>query len=240
MTLSAATWNLNGLDERLLDERTEAACFHLLAGPSRPDVVLLQEVVRRSFFAHLRPHFSAAGYTLAPAEPVSDSEYFCAIAVAPTLRPTGAWRRRFPGSSMGRALLALEVDWAGRPLLVCTAHLESLRSGAAQRRQQVVAVADALRSHEGPALYGGDTNLRSDGLAVLEEHGVDDAWEVLGRPGAKATWWPMEAKRPSGRRMRFDRFWSHGLVPEAIDVGGPVAVGELSASDHRVVRGRWR
>ena len=45
--LTVVTWNLFGLEERHLDERTEAACFHLLM-ERPPDVLLFQEVVDRS------------------------------------------------------------------------------------------------------------------------------------------------------------------------------------------------
>jgi len=235
--LRAVTWNLCGLEERALDQRSEAAVMHLLLRSDPPDVVLLQEVVRRSLVAHLRPHFAAAGYTLAPAEPVSDSEYFCAIAVAPRLRPTSAWRRPFPGSRMGRALLGLQVDWGGRDLLVCTAHLESLASGRRQRRAQVEVVADALADHDGPAVFGGDTNLRGDVSALLAPREVVDAFEVLGEPGPRATWWPLDAAGPRGRPLRFDRWWlGPGLRAIDLQVGRPRPVAGTRISDHRYVQ----
>ena len=68
------SWNLNGLDDRNLDVRTEAAMFQILLGapiesaviegfkPNVPDIILLQEVVERSYHAHVMPHLKAAGF----------------------------------------------------------------------------------------------------------------------------------------------------------------------------------
>ena len=67
------TWNLDGLDPRHLDLRTEAAIAALLA--DLPDVILLQEVTRRTWHAHLRPHLAHAGYAAAAVVP-DDAEAY--------------------------------------------------------------------------------------------------------------------------------------------------------------------
>ena len=79
--MKLVSWNLNGLEDRELDLRTESAMFQLLLGapieqamqpgfkPNAPDVVVLQEVVERSYHAHVRPHLEAAGFTVYPTEP---------------------------------------------------------------------------------------------------------------------------------------------------------------------------
>ncbi len=124
VAMRVTTWNLDGLDDRHLDLRAEAACLTLLLRPDPPDVILLQEVVRRSWFAHLRPHLTAAGYTLLPASPdVAGGDYFCAVAVRAGLPIREAAREPFPGSRMGRALWTARLDWGGRDLLVATAEL---------------------------------------------------------------------------------------------------------------------
>jgi endonuclease/exonuclease/phosphatase family metal-dependent hydrolase len=172
---------------------------------------------------------------------VSDSEYFCVVAVRGGLKPTGAWRRPFPGSAMGRALLCLEVDWDGVPLRVCTAHLESLSAGAPERVRQVEAVVEALREHEGPALYAGDTNLRDEEPVALGA--VVDAFVAAGSPGTqRATWWPW---RGTGPRIRFDRLWLGGRGSwsvEALDAGPDRRVHGVRVSDHLPLRARaaWR
>mgnify|MGYP000008484159 CR=1 FL=1 len=235
-SLDIVTYNLLGLDDTRLDERTEAICRSLLL-ENPPDIVLMQEVVARTLHAHVLPHFAAAGFTVAPRQPVSDSHYFCVVAVRGGWKPLGAWRRPFPGSSMGRALLCLDVDWDGVPLRVCTAHLESLAEGAPERRRQVRAVVEALGEHDGPAVFGGDTNLRGDRLEELGS--AVDAWEAAGAPPAqRATWWPLSGR---GRRMRFDRLWLGGRGAwQVADVraGPDLKVHGMRASDHVRLRAR--
>jgi len=232
-SLSVVSWNLMGLDDRGVDERTEAACASLLLSDP-PDVVLLQEVVPRSLHAHVLPHFAAAGFTVAPSRPPPEASYFCAIAVR-GMRPLRAWRSPFPGSEMGRALLGLEVDWEGVVLRLCTAHLESLREGARERARQVAAVVEALGAHDGPTLFGGDTNLRDDEPVALGE--VVDAFVAAGAPaGERATWWPLGGRGP---RIRFDRLWLGGSGRWSVDawrVGPDRRVRGLRWSDHLPVR----
>ena len=62
--MKLSSWNLNGLEDLNMDMRTEAAMFQLLLGApiesafaegfvaNTPDIVLLQEVVERSYHAH--------------------------------------------------------------------------------------------------------------------------------------------------------------------------------------------
>ena len=66
ISMKLVSWNLNGLEDREVDLRTESAMIQLLLGapiekailpgfkPNSPDIVLLQEVVERSYFAHVR------------------------------------------------------------------------------------------------------------------------------------------------------------------------------------------
>ncbi len=235
--LDVVTYNLMGLADERLDERTEAICQSLLL-EDPPDVVLLQEVVPRTLAAHVLPHFSAAGFTVAPRQPVSESSYFCTIAVRSGLAPKAAWRRPFPGSQMGRALLCLEVDWAGETLRVCTSHLESLRQGQRERAAQIASVADALREATGPAVFGGDTNARTDHLEGLGPD-IQDAWDLAGRPAsAAATWWPLRGKGP---RRRFDRVWLGGRgrwAVEQMQTLPAARVAGMRVSDHVGVRVR--
>ncbi len=236
--LRVLTWNLNGLDDRALDERTEAACFAMLLRPAQPDVVLLQEVVARSWYAHLRHHFAAAGYVSVPGDPPrsSSSSYFCAVLVrGHAIRASGV--ERFPGSAMGRALVWARLDWEGRDLLVGTAHLESLKDGRAERMRQTDEVAARLLAHEGPAVFGGDTNLRVEEAAAIPRLAeLADAWVALGEPPALRDTWH------GGRaRARYDRVWCKGLAPLSMSLlGAPGAPSdhlglEIVAGDGPVV-----
>jgi endonuclease/exonuclease/phosphatase family metal-dependent hydrolase len=181
------TWNVNGLDEQRLDERTEAACFTVLLRPDPPSVLLLQEVVRRTWHAHWRPHLQAAGYSVFPEDPTRGaSEYFSIVAAQSELGTGNPRVEPFAGSEMGRALVSVEVGgW-----LVCTAHLESGKAASAERVAQLAQVCARLQAFAGPAVFGGDTNLRVEEEPRVEGlPALTDAWAAVGAPPAKrATW----------------------------------------------------
>lgn len=197
-----------------------------------PEVVLLQEVVDRSLAAHVRPHLEAAGYVLAVGSQQA-REYFEVIAVRPP------WRLLRSGvspldTSQGRELLWAEIEGDGHMWLVTTAHLESMPAGAALRMAQTAAVMERLRSWEGPALFGGDTNLRD---AEAEQVGcLPDAWEACGEP-ATERWTRL---RQTGARFpsRYDRVWGHRVIFSDFSCIGrePVTAGGATASDHLGVR----
>lgn len=225
------SWNLFGLESDRLDERTEAAVFRMLLGadleqallqrtmPEPPEVLLLQEVVDRTFHAHLRPHLEAAGYTLFPDQPPARS-YFEVIAVRslPVLRTS---MRRFSRTGQGRHLLAVEVQHPAGRLSLFTAHLESLKPSAEVRIEQAHEVFDALLACD-RAVFGGDTNLRRGEAEPPSP--LIDAFSALGSPAGHRTTWG---------NARYDRFWLAGIEPIAFSTfgGDPLPFG-MPASDH--------
>jgi len=238
-TLTIHTWNLNGLEDDHLDLRMEAACLAMLLRDPMPHVVLLQEVVRRSFYAHLRPHLIHAGFTIVPEQLSSDSDYFCVLASRLPVRE--AWRRPFEGTMMGRALLGARLALSDdSELLVMTSHLESTRWGEGERRRQFAEVCQILKDEPGPAVFAGDTNLRiADVEATPAATSVEDAWMVCGSPKAAVhTWSPRGKSHP---RIRYDRAYYNlhpGWRATAIRTFGAAAVagtGGLSPSDHLAV-----
>lgn len=233
--LHLTTWNLNGLDPADLDVRTEAACLALLLRPDPPDVVMLQEVVGRSWHAHLKHHFAAAGYVPVPADPprATRSEYFCVLLVRKTLPIEHSGADPFPGSEMGRQLVWATIDWSGRSALVATSHLESGREASAIRVAQLGAVVDGLLTHEGPAVFGADTNLRvAEEARVPRLDEVTDAWVAAGsRKDDRATWPSVPRDRRPG--ARFDRVLVKGCDVTSFAVAGQRAPGLPGApSDH--------
>lgn len=221
------TWNVNGLDEARLDERTELQCLAVLLREDRPDVLFLQEVVRRSWHAHWKHHLRAAGYAVTPEDPTATrSTYFALAAVRAELAPTNGRAAPFPGTDMGRALVTVEAGgW-----LFATGHLESGRAASAERVAQLGIVCARLAAHSGPAAFAGDTNLRVEeeplvpGLA-----GVRDAWSALGAPSAeRATWLGGKFGARFDRVLVNERAQPVSFRREAVD---PVeGVGRLS--DH--------
>ncbi len=218
-SLDLVTWNLNGLASDNRDVRTEAAITEALLGgnlmavieqgakPSLPDVVLLQEVVEHTFFAHLKPHLGAAGFAITPAVPPARS-YFELVAVQ-NARVERSVTRPFARTGMGRCLtevtLLRGVEGAEQRWVVLTSHLESLKFSADLRQEQAAVVLERLAFHAAagtPAVFGGDTNLRNaewDAVYDPERHpGVQDAWIANGSPSSeRATW----------GNARYDRVW---------------------------------
>ncbi|CDJ41875.1 endonuclease/exonuclease/phosphatase domain-containing protein, putative [Eimeria tenella] len=158
------TWNLDGLDERLLRLRTAAVCSIVLQ--LRPAVVLLQEVVdssARLLQQRLQQHYSfffpsPPPYAFPAVDSSSSSEaaaaaagpvvpgcpYYCAVLLCKhqMLPPAREQLQTlwYPGSSMGRHLLFGCCSSSKRPLeplLLLTSHLESMRPNRKERTQQL-------------------------------------------------------------------------------------------------------
>lgn len=243
--VDVVTWNLNGLDELGLDLRTEAAVQDILldarieaiaAGHrvpgAPPDVVLLQEVTARTFHAHLKPHLSAAGYSMFPSVP-PDRSYFEILAVRPPWRPVEHRAEPLPKSQYGRWLHRLRLEGPGAECTVLTAHFDSgpEKTARAIRSAQARDVASLMKAR---AIFAGDTNLREREWAKLAPAlGIDDAWERAGSPDQhRFTWFADE------RRARFDRVW---VTPD-IDVTGFRAIGTmpvLNAGPEAELRALW-
>lgn len=212
--MNLVTWNLNGLEDEHLDMRTEAAMFQLLLGapiekamtphfkPNMPDIVLLQEVVERTYYAHIVPHLTAAGFTLFPDAPTERS-YFEVIA---TRHPVIEYHyQKFSYSDQGRGLSTLSI--AG--LTIMTAHLESQKPGASMRVDQAQQILEKMNNHQGAIIFAGDTNLRKSEWQSLKIENVKDAWETTGSPKNHKTTWQMNQCK-----ARYDRVWHQGLSNE--------------------------
>ncbi len=228
-TLRLLSWNLDGPNLRYLGLRMAMAGTEILQRGA--DCVLLQEVTAQTLPA-LRHRLERAGYALVlPPQP--RSSYHCLLAVRGDVQAEGYMP--FPGSQMGRGLLWAEVAWAGERLLVMTSHLESLRHSSAERVRQLAIVAARLAAHRGPAIFAGDTNLRS---AEARQVAVIDLWEQLGRPEASRHTWDMVriANRRRGRaRMRFDRVFRNdwpGWSGTALALVGTTPLGAVADGMH--------
>jgi endonuclease/exonuclease/phosphatase family metal-dependent hydrolase len=234
------TWNVAGLDEDRLDERTEASCLAVLLQDPPPDFVMLQELVRRSWLAHWTHHLHHADYDVFPADPmVTGSAYFSALAVRRGFGKAEGGLIPFPGSRMGRALIWATVTPAEGPAWkVYTGHLESERGSSAERVAQLDAVGRALLDWPGPSVFGGDTNLRVDEEdQVASLPALTDAWKAVGAKADRATW--------LGGKIgaRFDRVYTNAIArptafsrfavdPVALDEGGQA----VRLSDHAGLR----
>ena len=244
--MNLVTWNLNGLEDEHLDMRTEAAMFHLLLGapiekamlpdfkPNMPDIVILQEVVERTFHAHIVPHLTAAGFTLFPDAPTERS-YFEVIATRHPIINTHY--EKFSYSDQGRGLSTLSIEG----LTIMTAHLESQKPGASMRIDQAKQILETMNNHQGAIIFAGDTNLRESEWQSLESSlatkDVKDAWETTGSTKKHKTTWQMNQ-----HKARYDRIWHQGLGSKnrikSFETFGKEKVAEINqrSSDHLGLR----
>lgn len=235
--MKLVSWNLNGLEDRSLDERTEAAMFQILLGapiesavlegfkPNSPDIVVLQEVVERSYHAHVLPHLKAAGFSVFPQEP-SERSYFEVVAVRS--KKMDASYESFEYSEQGRGLTTLKLD----NLTIMTAHLESMKPGKFMRVEQAKYILAEMQKN-GPCLFAGDTNLRKAEWESLEKGKVLDAWNSVGSPETHRMTWHYE-----NYKSRFDRAWTNQLNVLNFETFGKENIANINArpSDHLGLR----
>lgn len=214
------SWNIDGLDQRNLTERTTAACDVILK--EDPDVVCLQEVV---------PDSAALVLTKFPSDRYQaffggDSGYFTAVLLK---RSTCFYDDHqvtpFPGSVMGRNLIAVNANVKGLDFTLMTAHLESTAEHAAERQSQLrralAEMTSAPAAHN--VLFGGDLNLRDKDVQAVKglPSGVVDVWADTGSKADTKYTWDMQLNDNLhfdgfSPRCRFDRF----LFRPSTGVGG--------------------
>jgi hypothetical protein len=219
-SLRFVTWNLNGLDDHRLDDRTEAAIFTMLLGAPLatiqvaieagtytpkppPDLLMLQEVTPRMFQAHLSQHLPAGEYTLRPSA-TPDRECFEVIAWRNSLQLIGATSEALTRSRYSRFLHAFDFQLADSVIRMCTGHLDSGPDSSKIREAQLRQI-NATIGERG--VFGGDANLRvAEWETTKKLVAMRDGWEVLGRPADTKVTWRRAGDQPgSNMAARFDR-----------------------------------
>ena len=237
--MQLVTWNLNGLEDRHIDERTEAAMFQMLLGvplekamvenfkPNTPDIIVLQEVVERSYHAHILPHLQAAGFTVYPQQP-SERSYFEVMATR--LPVLDYQHEKFDYSDQGRELSCLTLK---NKLIIMTAHMESMKPGSSMRIEQAKFILDKMKQSSTPIIFAGDTNLRQSEWESLENEHVLDAWESSGSVKKYKTTWQRDKYK-----ARYDRIWTKNIKLSEFTVFGGNKVPSIkeASSDHRALR----
>ena len=236
------TWNLDGLNDRNVDERTEAAVFTAILGARLdqvhegtkptppPDVILFQEVVERTFHAHIDPHLTAGGYTVLPPE-APKRQTFEIVAFRKPFEVRSYDCVPLRDSTFGRQLHVADLISSTIDVRVLTAHCDSGTDARSIRIAQLRQIADALNEAGCPGVFGGDTNLRkAEWLDVRGDLSMTDAWEALGEPPSTRVTW-----RRDTYKARFDRvFLSAGFVARSMDPLGSdrLPVVDVPISDH--------
>ena len=235
--LRLLSWNIDGLDEDNKKERTEEVCRIILL--KRPHLVFLQEVVgsTQTILVQKLGHVYSLFVHPAPPlhyYPVILINHKCGdIAVSGMLNVL-----EFPGSTMGRHLLQINISFHGVSLQVITTHLESTKNYAAERKFQLGICFDEVVKHTQQGkicIFGGDLNVRDQELKVVQipEHTVD-VWQACGSVAEDKFTWDMTANNNLSwenqykPKMRFDRLY---LTPYGMDTARPVKF-ELIGKDH--------
>ena len=237
------TWNLEGLNDTAVDERTEAAVFTSIVGARLdqihagvkatlpPDVIVFQEVVDRTYKAHLRQHLPAGGYTVLP-ESAPDRQVFEVIAFRDGYHLRAYEQQPLVDSVFGRVLHVVDLEAIGAPsrtVRILTAHFDSGTEAGDVRVSQLRQVAELMASR--PSVFAGDANLRkAEWLAVKDELDLVDVWESLGEPSSTRVTWQRD-----DFKARFDRvFVTSGMTANSMAALGTTVVPGIGTriSDH--------
>ncbi|CAK8994711.1 unnamed protein product [Durusdinium trenchii] len=236
-TLRVLSWNIDGLDEvgggQALALRVLAVAKHIAR--ERPLAVLLQEVIPPALELLSSDKVLGAAYeVLVPKDP--PLPYYVAMLVDKRVKWGEVETVPFPKSQMGRQLLLVKVDVPASagpagPLLLATAHLESTKDHAVERKRQLLQALRLLRKRvppKGAALLAGDLNIRDEEVREVQKELGDDAaafsdvWSFCGSPESDRWTWDTTANSNIGAnfacKSRFDRMLF--ISPGVSDVKG--------------------
>ena len=233
--LRLLTWNIEGLNERLVFERSMAVCDEIESRVA--DVVYLQEIIPKTSYA-ITNRLESKYYFYRPERP---HHYFHILMVrkdSAVIPESDVQVMEFPNTSQGRSLLHLPVRFHNHKMQLLTSHLESLERHASKRKNQLSATINLMsslsKSQGKTCIFGGDTNLNDE---ELEQVGLPaafgDLWEMCGcDPRKKLTW---ESTDPW---KRLDRLYmcpkGSVLQPTTFDLVGESLLDNYGvyASDH--------
>lgn len=259
-TLSLMTWNIQASQYKP-DERAGLILDHILQGPALPDIVFLQEVAssaRESLLHHpgVRSSFlttdaedaaSFAGVPFATMTLLSSRRFGPPLLAddkgeseqgtgSPKLALDSVFRTAFP-SRYKRDALCVDIAAPGAPgtvLRLLNVHLDSLDSQF-RRMLEMRILAGLLREPgcSGGVVAGDFNALDPLDDALVDKHGLVDAWVALRGATGGATW-GVGAELDDGRKPgRLDKVVMLGAQPRAIDVLQPGLVGARTPwSDH--------
>ena len=181
---SLLCWNIFGLDNHFLRERTLAICE--LVKEKKPDVVYFQEVIPATW--DTIKHELGAEYSMYRHETVR-CHYFHNLMVrngsAVVLAKEGVTADMFPGTGQGRHLLKAPTTFNDIRIQFMTSHLESLPTDREERKKQLKSCFDIMKELEKTSMvtiFGGDLNLEDSELDEIggKPENIRDAWEVCG------------------------------------------------------------
>lgn len=218
--LSIISWNLDGLDEHNLVERTTAVVSLLLK--RNYTVIMLQELIAPTYqyiVAQLKSkYFPVAGN--GPQQGYFTATFLrtnCANYVDHQIV-------KFPGTAMDRNLLITRCQVDQTKFVICNTHLESTAAFASERVNQLKICFERCVSFppEWNVIFGGDLNARDSELQGRVPVNMCDVWMKCGaNEYAKHTW---DLKLNTNKQMpskvqprcRFDRLFFRESIPASV------------------------
>ncbi|CAH1251047.1 TDP2 [Branchiostoma lanceolatum] len=217
--LNLLTWNIDGLDQRNITERTKTVCNTI--NSLYPDVVFLQEVIPQTFAyieAKCDRYKSIASGT---------EQYFTAMLLRKSsITFLSQHIQPFPTTQMMRNLLIVHARFGRVPLSLMTTHLESTKDHAAERKRQLRQVLQEVEKQDqsNTVIVGGDLNLRD--AEVVAVGGLPaatvDFWEAVGSPWRHKFTWDvtkndnLDWDLPFRPKCRFDRVYVRSSHPDQL------------------------
>ena len=214
--LKLLTWNIDGLDDKNIKERTMTVITAIQTG--RFDVIFLQEVVSVTY-SLIKSNLSEDYYLTENKAESSDNQwYFTLILIKKTRMAIKNVRSiPFPNSTMGRDLTIIEAKLRnGEKLMLLNTHLESMKQFSKERMEQLRFAFEKVRNADenSSVIFAGDLNVRdSEVEKVGIPTGIEDIWVTLGEPKEYQFTWDLtintnkknlDKKKP---RCRFDRVY---------------------------------
>jgi len=246
---SFVSWNIDGISDRNLKERTMAVIQLIKA--RQVDIIFLQEVVPNSYDI-LQSQLSSE-YLITEKKSTSHSAlkvYFTVILIKKEILTLESITvKPFSNSLMMRDLTIADVRFInGIKLLLINSHLESGKEFEVPRMEQMKQAFDIVRKTDGDCsiIFAGDLNTRDSEVEKLEiPNNMQDLWISQGkRKECQYTWDTMrnsntEIASRFKPRCRFDRVYfrtsaKKEIVPEHFGLCGIEKISGMQCfpSDH--------
>lgn len=215
------TWNIDGLDQKSLSDRTAAVVEQIEA--AQVTIVCLQEVVPETLkFIKSK----LANYQVFCDADDGDGYFTAVLLRRLCVYHDSSWTIPYPSTRMGRGLQIVECHIGAAKICVMNTHLESTADHTQERVKQLkTCFKAALEQPEGTSvILGGDMNLRDSDVTAAGgiPAGLEDLWIRSGsRKECQWTWDMMRNtnKEMPGRfkpRCRFDRVYIRDSHPKRV------------------------
>ncbi|XP_002732161.1 tyrosyl-DNA phosphodiesterase 2-like [Saccoglossus kowalevskii] len=221
LMLKLLTWNIDGLDNKNITERTKTVCS--IIKRESPDVVYLQEVIVETF-AYIETMCSPTYIAI----PANSEQYFTTILLRKSRISLLAHKIiEFPTTKMYRNLLTVKARFRDIDLLLMTSHMESMKNHSHERKTQLTTVLKHMSEADAATavIFGGDTNLRDYEITQIGglPDSIGDVWQMCGSPEDAQFSWDITKNdnldMPFKPKCRFDRLFlrqgcSSKLLPQ--------------------------